>query len=284
MKAHSNLHKISSMAKQLNVSRSGYYRTIERQKEQKRDKDRDLYEKLKEIREKRFYSSYGYRRMVIEIKRRYGMIVNHKKMLRVMNKYAILSVIRRKNKYRHTGGGGVNRYENILNREFRAQSSGEKLTLDMTVVSTGNGNLYMAAIRDIYNGWMEYKYSTRAGTKLLTDTLKLISGWTKKAGKTIVHSDQGTQMTSEEYNKALKENGFIGSMSRKGTPIDNAPAESFFSAYKSECIDIEKPKSIQQAKRITDEYMHFYNYERLQLKHKATPYEVRQKEKSLIKM
>jgi transposase InsO family protein len=270
------------LAKQLKVSRSGYYRAIERQKEQRRDKDRDIYEKVKGIREERFKGSYGYRRMVIEIKRRYGMIINHKKMLRIMNKYEILSVIRRKNKYRHTGGG-AHRYANILNREFSAQRSWEKMTLDITIVFTGNGNLYVAAIRDIYNGWTEYKYSTRVGTKLVTDVLKLVSAGKKRMCKTIVHSDQGTQMTSEEYNEALKENEFIGSMSRKGTPTDNAPAESFFSAYKSECIDIEKPKSIQQAKRITDEYMHFYNYDRLQLKHKATPYEVRQRE-TLIKM
>lgn len=66
-------------------------------------------------------------------------------------------------------------------------------------------------------------------------------------------------------------------MSRKATPLDNAPSESFFSALKTECIYLEKPKTIQKARELVNEYIDFYNFERIQLKHKSSPYEVRQK-------
>jgi len=65
-------------------------------------------------------------------------------------------------------------------------------------------------------------------------------------------------------------------MSRKATPLDNAPIESFFSAFKSECIYLQKPKTVQEAKEMIGDYIDFYNYERIQLKHQATPFEVRQ--------
>ena len=65
-------------------------------------------------------------------------------------------------------------------------------------------------------------------------------------------------------------------MSAKASPLDNAPIESFFSAFKSECIYLEKPKTIAEAKQLTDEYINFYNYQRIQLKHQAAPYEIRQ--------
>ena len=65
-------------------------------------------------------------------------------------------------------------------------------------------------------------------------------------------------------------------MSRKATPLDNAPAESFFSAFKTECVYLERPKTIKEAKELCDKYIDFYNNERIQLKQQSCPNEIRQ--------
>lgn len=86
-----------------------------------------------------------------------------------------------------------------------------------------------------------------------------------------LHSDQGFQYTSHAYFNLTKEYGITPSMSRRGNCYDNAMAENFFSILKTECIYRQKIKSFQQAKELIDEFIHFYNYERIQLKTGEAP-------------
>ena len=85
------------------------------------------------------------------------------------------------------------------------------------------------------------------------------------------YSDQGFQYASTAYRNLTGEYGIVPSMSRKGTPIDNAPAESFFSTLKAECIYRQKIQSFEQANQFISEYVQFYNYQHIQLKSKLTP-------------
>ncbi|MEA5003945.1 MAG: IS3 family transposase, partial [Christensenella sp.] len=91
----------------------------------------------------------------------------------------------------------------------------------------------------------------------------------------ILHSDQGFQYTSHGYSNLLKQYSILPSMSMAGTPLDNTPAENFFGTLKTECIYRQKIQSIEQAKELIDEYLYFYNYERIRLKTKLTPFEKR---------
>ena len=91
----------------------------------------------------------------------------------------------------------------------------------------------------------------------------------------ILHSDQGFQYTSAEYHSITKEYGILPSMSRAGTPLDNAPAENFFGTLKCEWLYRLKPQTNDEARRCIDEYIHFYNFERIQLKNMLTPFEKR---------
>jgi len=91
----------------------------------------------------------------------------------------------------------------------------------------------------------------------------------------ILHSDQGFQYTSHGYMKLTTEYGILPSMSRTATPLDNAPAENFFSVLKTECVNRYKIPTIEEAKSLISEYIYFYNYQRIQLKTKLTPYEKR---------
>ena len=91
----------------------------------------------------------------------------------------------------------------------------------------------------------------------------------------ILHSDQGFQYTSIGYSKLTKEYGILPSMSRPGTPPDNACAENFFSTLKSECVRRQKFATYDEARLAISDYINFYNYHRIQLKTKLTPYEKR---------
>ena len=91
-------------------------------------------------------------------------------------------------------------------------------------------------------------------------------GWFSTATK-------GFQYTSQGYSNLTKE--YVPSMSRAGTPLDNAPVEGFFGILKVECIYRQKIQTIKQAEKLINDYIHFYNFERLQLKYGLTPFEKR---------
>jgi len=80
----------------------------------------------------------------------------------------------------------------------------------------------------------------------------------------ILHSGQGFQYTSYGYMKLTKEYGILPSMSRVGTPLDNAPAENFFAILKTECIHRHKISTFNDARELIHQYINFYNYERIQ--------------------
>lgn len=257
------------MCKFFGVSKSGYYKSLA----SKTDKDLEVYEQIKAIQIKS-KQTYGYRRVQIALEKQ-GIRMNHKKILRIMGKYNLLSKIRRKYMYKKSLGYSY-KYENLFNQDFSATGANHKWCTDISYISTRQGRLFLSVIRDVHDGKViSYKYSQAQDLRLVADTVK---GALKYVGKnTQLHSDQGFQYTSTMYNRLLADNGITPSMSRKATPLDNAPIESFFSMLKTECIYLERPKTIQHAKDLIDEYIDFYNNYRIQLKHRASPNEVRQK-------
>lgn len=90
-----------------------------------------------------------------------------------------------------------------------------------------------------------------------------------------LHSDQGFQYTSTAYFKLTQSYGITPSMSRKGNPYDNAMAENFFSILKTECIYRHKPRTLSEAQRMIDDYIYFYNHERIQTKTGVAPLTLR---------
>ena len=90
-----------------------------------------------------------------------------------------------------------------------------------------------------------------------------------------LHSDQGFQYTSQAYFRLTQSYGITPSMSRRGNPYDNALAKNFFSILKTECIYRAKPRTYEEARLLIGDYIHFYNYQRIQLKTKLTSMEYR---------
>lgn len=235
-------------------------------------KDLPLAEKISEC-QNCCGKTYGYRRVHIWLERQ-GIHHNPKTVLRVMQKYNLLSVVRRK-KY-HYYSEYTHRYSNLLNRDFNADSPNQKWVTDISYIHTKQGVLYLSIIRDLYdNSIVAYKTSTKQTVNLVLNTIRLAKKKEKVTAELQLHSDQGFQYTSTGYFKLTKEYGITPSMSRRGNPYDNALAENFFSILKTECIYRTKLNSYDEARLIIDEYIYFYNFQRIQLKTKLTPFEKR---------
>ena len=263
-------YSISEMCRFLSVSRSGYYDFVKRMDIP--SKDLPLAEKIRECQEK-CGKTYGYRRVHIWLERN-GIHHNPKTILRVMQKYSLLSVVRRK-KYRNYGEH-LHRYPNLLNRDFHADRPNQKWVTDISYIKTAQGTLYLSVIRDLFdNSIVSYKTGTNQNINLVLSTIRAAKRKEKVTAELQLHSDQGFQYTSHSYFKLTQSYGIIPSMSRKGNPYDNALAENFFSILKTECIYRIKLKTYEEAKSLIDEYIYFYNHERLQLKTKLTPLEKR---------
>lgn len=192
-----------------------------------------------------------------------------------MQKYGLLSEVRRKRKYRQMGTH-LHKYSNVLNRNFVAERPNQKWVTDISYIHTAQGVLYLSMIRDLYdNSIVSYKTGTEQTVNLVLNTITKAKQKEKVTTEVQLHSDQGFQYTSHGYFNLTKEYGITPSMSRRGNCYDNAMAENFFSILKCECIYRQKIKTFKDANLLIDDYIWFYNNERIQLKTKLTPLEKR---------
>ena len=267
---HKDKYSISEMCRFFNVSRSGYYDYVKRMDIPA--KDLPLAEKIKECQNK-CGKTYGYRRVHIWLEKQ-GVHHDPKTILRVMQKYGLLSVVRRK-KYRNYGEY-IHRYQNLLNRNFKADRPNQKWVTDISYIKTKQGTLYLSVIRDLFdNSIVAYKTGTEQNVNLVLSTIRAARKKEKVTKELQLHSDQGFQYTSQAYFNLTKSYGITPSMSRRGNPYDNAMAENFFSILKTECIYRTKLRTYEEARLLIGQYIHFYNNERIQLKTKLTPLEKR---------
>ena len=267
---HKEKYGISEMCRFFKVSRSGYYSYVKRMNVP--EWDLPIAEKIREC-QRQSHRTYGYRRVQIWLDKE-GIHRNPKTVLRIMQKYDLLSVIRRK-KYRNYGEL-LHRYPNLLNRDFHADRPNQKWVTDISYIKTGQGMLYLSIIRDLYdNSIVSYKTSTTQNINLVLSTIRAAKRKEKITAEVQLHSDQGFQYTSQAYFKLTQSYNITPSMSRRGNPYDNAMAENFFSILKTECIHRAKPRTYEEARLLIDQYINFYNNVRIQLKTKLTPLQKR---------
>ena len=258
------------MCRFFDVSRSGYYDHVKRMDIPA--KDLPLAQKIKECQEKHG-KTYGYRRVHMWLERQ-GIHHNPKTVLRVMQKYNLLSEVRRK-KYRNYGNV-LHKYDNLLDRDFSADRPNQKWVTDISYIKTQQGTLYLSVIRDLYdNSIVAYKTGTEQNINLVLSTIRAAKKKENVTAELQLHSDQGFQYTSQAYFNLTQSYGITPSMSRRGNPYDNAMAENFFSILKTECIYRSKLRTYEEARLLIGQYIHFYNNERIQLKTKLTPLEKR---------
>ena len=267
---HKDKYSISEMCRFFEVSRSGYYGFVNRM--DKPAKNLELSELIRTC-QTETKQTYGYRRVAMWLERR-GVHHNPKTILRVMNKYSLLSVVRRRRYCNYSQA--LHRYDNLLNRDFHADRPNQKWVTDISYIKTSQGFLYLSVIRDLYDlSIVAYKTSTVQNINLVLNTIKAAKKKEKVTAELQLHSDQGFQYTSQPYFNLTKAYHITPSMSRRGNPYDNALAENFFSILKTECIYRTKIKTFEEARKMIDDYIYFYNHQRIQLKTKLTPLELR---------
>lgn len=207
--------------------------------------------------------TYGYRKITALINQCYTSPINHKRVQRMMQKHHLNCRVRPKKTTRI--GKPYYKTDNLLQRQFKASCPMEVLTTDITYLPFGHSMLYLSSIMDIYNGEIvAYKIDDKQDQNLVNDTLNQID----IPEGCILHSDQGSVYTSYAYYQLCEEKGIIRSMSRKGTPADNAPIESFHSSLKSETfyINNELNRSNHIVIDIVEKYIKNYNNNRIQQK------------------
>ncbi len=267
---------IKELCRYLGVNRSGYYAYLKRKD---KNPDEDLKLKIKAIYEER-EKIVGYRRIQDELFRQYRLVVNHKKVLRLMQELRIKSIIRRKyiHKTSHEVAISDGRIaENLLKRDFNADKSNQKWVTDVTQYRVFDEKIYLSAIKDLWNNEIVgFHISRRNDNPLVLETFRKAFEKHKDVSGLIVHSDQGYQYTSHAYHDMLPQVGAQISMSRRGNCYDNASIESFFSHLKVEALYPYDIRSVDEAQRRIEEYIRFYNEDRAQRKlNKLTPVEYR---------
>lgn len=200
----------------------------------------------------------GYRSVTYVLKNQYSLIINHKKVQRIMKENNLKSIIRPK--YKQQSNETRISLSNILNREFTVDKPNKKFVTDITYIPTRTKMMYLSTVIDLYDNYpVAWKLSDCQDKSLSIDTIKKLSAKIELNG-CIIHSDQGIHYTNKEYVTLLKKLNVIQSMSRKGNCWDNACAESFFSQYKCECIHLYKSriKSHKDVEELTREYFDYY--------------------------
>lgn len=277
-----NNYNVNLLCNICTVSESGYYKWLKNNKSND-DNDKVIISKIQIIQDKHKYR-YGVERVTAALKRDFNINCNHKRVYRLMKKYGLLAKVRPKKRFYGTKEN--NPKSNILNRNFKTSSPFDKLATDISEVAKGGKKIYISIIKDLHTKVIEgLEISYSPTLKLVIDTINHVKDKAIKYG-TFLHSDQGFQYNHPTVQKILKDNNFLQSMSRKGTPIDNSPTESFFGVLKSEliyneCVTISNDKEAIQE---IINYVYYYNNERIQkgLGY-LTPIEFKQKEMMNLK-
>lgn len=256
---------VQKLCQFLGCSRAGYYKWLNRQTiiTAKDRADAVLARRILKIYQRR--NIYGYRRIAQRLLKKHCLKVNHKKVRRIMLMLGIRSIIRRRRYPKPVIAYTPIKCPNLLQRNFKANQPTQKLVTDITYLFIGRQRYYMAAIVDLFNNQVvSYHLSSSPDLQLVLTTLDKWLAKEKDVQGTIVHSDQGGTYTSPIYSDALKRHGIIQSMSPPGSPLDNAPMESFLGHLKCEAIYPNDIRTFEQLQFIIDEYITFYNHERPQ--------------------
>lgn len=266
---HREIFRVGRMCNILDVSRSGYYAWLKRPESLRRKENRKLTIQIKVIYGKK-RKIYGSPRIHKELNEK-GIKCSRNRVARIMKQEGIRAIVPRKYKATTDSKHSLPVAPNLLEQDFDIKEPNKVWLADITYISTVEGWLYLAAIMDLgcrrIKGWA---MSDRLTKGLALDALKMaICNHPKTAG-IIHHSDRGSQYASTDYQKLLKDNGLICSMSRKGNCWDNAPMESFFHTLKTEWVYGFKYDTRREAKASLFEYIEiFYNRQR---RHSALQY------------
>ena len=265
-----NVLSISKMCEIAGVSRSGYYAWLgaEPYRQKREEADKADFELILEAYKHRGYAK-GARGIYMRLLHK-RIRMNLKKIRRLMHKYGLKCPYRGPNPYRQMAKALKTNtvFPNVVNRQFLAGGVRKVLLTDITYIFYDKGVCYLSTVLDAFTREvLAYELSTNLQIGFV---LKTVENLVAEHGctlddTTIVHSDQGCHYTSKAFIKALSDNNFVQSMSRKGNCWDNAPQESFFGHMKDEIkYEIAMMKTYDEVKAKIDDWIDYYNNDRYQ--------------------
>ncbi len=263
-----NLLSVGRLCDLACVSRSGYYRWVSAadsrtQREEQDQKDFELILKAYRFRG-RDKGARGIHMRLLHM----GILMNIKKIRRLMKKYHLVCPIRKANPYRQMMRAiqTSHRADNIVNRRFTEAGPRTILLTDITYIPDEDGFCYLSSVKDaVTRECLAHVLSRTMEEEFVLETIEQLMsrhGFTMNA-KTLIHSDQGPHYTSVRFIDLLKDNGLRQSMSRRGNCWDNAPKESFFGHMKDE-LKVRKDMSFEEIKAEVDDWIDYYNKDRYQ--------------------
>ena len=208
---------------------------------------------------------YGYRRLTMAM-RNEGYVINGKTVRKLMAEAGIKCEVRMK-KYKSYKGEVGKIAPNLLGRDFKADAPYKKMVTDVTEFHLFGSKIYLSPVLDLYNS--ELIFYTIYRHPVLDMVKDMIKGTISVIGSdtnAILHADQGFHYQHEDYQKLLKNNHIIQSMSRKGNCLDNAVMENFFGLLKSELLYLRKFESLEQFLEELEDYLEYYNTVRIKAK------------------
>ena len=226
-------HSIKELCDVYEVSRSGYYKWIKRKGElnryEKQQKELDYY--VADIHS--HYPSQGYRTIADTLFNLYGWVVSDASVLKSMRRIGIKGYVRKKKLPEQMGAEHL-KFTNELKRKFYAEKPMQKIVTDVTYIKHKGKWHFFACYLDLFNNEiLDWELSDTFDNFLVMKPAKRILEKAKSTATPILlHSDQGVQYSSAGYCNLLKSYNVIQSMSRAGTPRDNAVIESFFGRFK----------------------------------------------------
>lgn len=258
MRAHAQEFRLCAMCRVLGVHRSGYYAWLRIGPSARERDDQRLLGLIKH----HWLSSggvYGHRKITHDL-REAGEACSRHRVRRLMKEEGLRSEVGYGSKPRHRGGP-IGVVGNVLDRDFAPEAPNRVWVTDITYIRTYEGWLFLAAVMDLYSrqivGWATQPTMT---SDLVLQAL-VAAVWKRKPGAGVmVHSDQGSQFTSSDWQSFLKAHRMVASMSRRGNCHDNAVAESFFSVLKKERVKRRIYPNREAARSDVFDYIEmFYN-------------------------
>jgi transposase InsO family protein len=256
-------HAVALMCRVLKVSRSGYYDWRNRPLSARAQANQRLTDDIRRIHQEH-KGRVGAPRVTRHLHEE-GQHVGKNRVAHLMNSEGLRAKAAHKYKATTNSNHNLPVAPNLLEQDFSATAPNQKWVSDITYIATDEGWLYLAVVLDLHSrlvvGWA---MSERMTAKLVCDALQMALWRRKRPRGVIVHSDRGSQYCSGDYQRLLRDNGLVCSMSKKGDCYDNAAMESWNHSLKVEAIHGERFVTRQAAKDQVFEYVEvYYNRKRL---------------------
>ena len=229
-------HPVATLCRVLGVSRAGFYAAVGRAPSRRAQRDAQLLEAIRDI-HSRSRQTYGAPRVHAMLARR-GVRVGRKRVARLMRSEGLSGLIKRRRGKTTIRVPGVATAPDLVRREWNPTEPNRLWVADITYVRTWEGWLYLAAVLDCHSrrcvGW---SIADHLRAELVVDAVEMAIQRRRPARGLVHHSDHGSQYVSLAMGEHLREAGIETSMGEKGSALDNAVVESFFSTLKRELVN-----------------------------------------------